>query len=54
MMFNSDYQSIYPTHLAMCLSDSKTLCFLVCSGGRDLKYGSGTNSICQWEFDTLP
>lgn len=53
-VFNdSDYPSIYPAHLATCLLDSKTVCFLVCSGGTDFKDGSGTDSVCQREFHTL-
>lgn len=52
---NSDDPPMYPTCPAMCLSDSNTLfCFLVCSGGTDLKDGSGTNSVRQREFHTLP
>jgi len=55
MFNNSDYPSCYPTRLAMCLSGSKALLRLwVCSGGTDPKDGRGTNSLCQWEFDTLP
>lgn len=55
MFCNCDYPSIY--HLirpAMWLVDSKALCFLVYSGGTDLGDGSGSNSICQWQFHTLP
>lgn len=45
---------IYPARLAMCLPDSEALGVLFCSGGTDPKDGSGANSVCQWEFDTLP